>query len=228
MQGDALDMFRAMRPELPQVVSDGVRPAGNLPQGQRDLHSLAMVPGTPGYNSRIPLPPCAACGEDHVPTHEYGHPWMAQQFHDEPVSAGAVSRRPVVPLNATAAEPLADVRVAVYVGRGDTYVVAAEMAPDWETVRSFKVMPELVMPMVNLARALGIKVSDKTGGDLVELGEKYGEPAQAHAGGAASAGDRGARRQAQPAYRAEVDQPDEGDGAPRGLPEPVGTGEGAA
>lgn len=225
MQGDALEMFRAMRPEVPQVAPDGVRPAGNLPQGQRDLHSLAMVPGTPGYNSRIPLPPCAQCGEDHVPTHDYGHPWMAQQFHDEPVSAGPVSRRPV-PIAAAPIEY--DVRVAVYVGRGDTYVVAAEIAPDWETVRSFKVMPEIVMPMVNLARALGIKVQDKTGGDLVELGEKYGEPAQAHAGGAAPAGDHRPRRQGQPADWAQADQPGEGDGEARSLPEPASAGEGAA
>ena len=227
MQGDALDMFRAMRPEAP-AASEGLRPAGSLPQGQRDLHNLAMVPGTPGYNSRIPLPPCASCGEDHVPTHNYGHPWMAQEFHDEPVSAGAVSRRPVVPLNAASADVAPERRVALYVGRHDTYVIAVEEAPEWDTLESFKVADSEVLYMFRMARALGARITDKTGGDLLMLEQEYGQPAQNHAGGAASDGDHRPRRQAQPADRAKVDQPGETDGAPRGLPEPTSAGEGAA
>jgi hypothetical protein len=227
MQPDALEMFRAMRPEAP-TASDGVRPAGKLPQGAPDLHSLAMVPGTPGYNSRIPLPPCAQCGEDHVPTHNYGHPWMAQQFHDEPVSAGSVSRRPVVPLNPVAVSEVPERRVTLYVGRHDTYVIAVEEAPEWDTLESFKVADSEVLYMIRMARALGAKVTDKTGGDLLMLEQEYGQSTQNHGGGAASVGDPGPRRQAQPADRTEVDQPAESDGAPRGLPEPVGAGEGTA
>lgn len=226
MQGDALDMFRAMRPEAPSAV-EGLRSAGSLPNGQRDLHSLAMVPGTPGYNSRIPLPPCAACGEDHVPNHEYGHPWMAQQFHDEPVSAGPVSRRPQI-VERAAQEAPAQLRVAIYIGRGDTYVASVEEAPDWDSVDTYRVSgPELLL-LVRMVRSLGVKVADKTGGDLVMLEEESDQPQKTHAGGAASAGDRGARRQRQLADRPQVNQPGEGDDQARQLPEPASAGEGAA
>lgn len=228
MQGDALDMFRAMRPENPGPV-DGLRAAGNLPNGQRDLHSLAMTPGTPGYRSRIPPPPCWQCGEDHVPNHDYGHAWMPEpQVHDEPVSAGPVSRRPMVPLNAVPVDATPERRVALYVGRGDLYVVAVEEAPDWDTLESFKVADSDVPRMILMARALGARIADKTGGDLLMLEQEYGQSTQAHAGGAAPAGDRGPRRQGQPAAGPQGDQPGEGDGAAGQLPEPPGAGEGAA
>ena len=68
-----------------------------------DLHNLAMVPGTPGYNARIPKPACFRCGEDHHPNVDYGHPWEAEPVHDEPVSASAIMRRP--PSDVLAAEP---------------------------------------------------------------------------------------------------------------------------
>src|SRR5215471_6492437 len=219
-------MFRAMRPQTPSPSGD-VRSAGALPNGQRDLHSLAMHPGSPSYTSRIPPPPCAQCGEDHVPTHDYGHPWMAQQFHDEPVSAGPVSRRPMVPLNATL-DVTPERRVALYVGRGDMYVIAVEEAPDWDTLESFKVADADVPRMILMARALGARIADKTGGDLLMLEQEYGQSTQAHAGGAAPAGDSGARRQGQPAAGPQVDQPGEGDGAAGQLPEPTGERSGAA
>jgi len=152
---------------------------------------------------------------------------MAQQFHDEPVSAGPVSRRPMVPLNATL-DVTPERRVALYVGRGDMYVIAVEEAPDWDTLESFKVADADVPRMILMARALGARIADKTGGDLLMLEQEYGQSTQAHAGGAAPAGDRGARRQGQPAAGPQVDQPGEGDGAAGQLPEPTGERSGAA
>jgi len=119
---DAMDMFNAMRPPSPAL-------GGDIRQSSSDLHNLAMVPGSPAYNQRIPKPPCWQCGEDHFPGRSYDHTWMAEpvQVHDEPVAASAVVRRPQV-----VEVPVAEHRVALYVGRGDTYVVAVESPPDWD------------------------------------------------------------------------------------------------
>jgi len=105
---DAMDMFNAMRPPSPAL-------GGDIRQSSSDLHNLAMVPGSPAYNQRIPKPPCWQCGEDHFPGRSYDHTWMAEpvQVHDEPVAASAVVRRPQV-----VEVPVAEHRVALYVGLG--------------------------------------------------------------------------------------------------------------
>jgi len=182
---DAMDMFNAMRPPSPAI-------GGDIRQSSSDLHNLAMVPGSPAYNQRIPKPPCWQCGEDHFPGRSYDHTWMAEpvQVHDEPVAASAVVRRPQV-----VEVPVAEHRVALYVGRGDTYVVAVESPPDWDATTTFKVPPEQVVPLIQMARALGTRISDKTGGDLLMLEQDYErEHAQNHGRSAASDGDRGPRR----------------------------------
>jgi hypothetical protein len=63
----ALGLFSAMRPTPPALSPDIRRSQVSAPNGQVDLHSLAVVPGTPGYYSRIPRPPCYQCGDDHHP-----------------------------------------------------------------------------------------------------------------------------------------------------------------
>jgi hypothetical protein len=154
-----------------------------------------MVPGSPAYTSRIPRPPCFQCGEDHFPNREYTHEWQPEPapIHDEPVAASPAFRR-----SATVVEMISDQaqhRVALYVGRGDTYVVAVEAAPDWDAVTTFKVEPAMVLPLVQLARALKTKIADKTGGDLMMLEQEYaGEHAQANGRSAQGAGSGGARR----------------------------------
>jgi hypothetical protein len=194
---DALEMFRAMRPSAPTADQDIREPAS---RGSADLHNLAMVPGSAAYRARIPKPPCFRCGEDHHPGLDYGHEWEAEPvhaIHDEPVSATAISRRPTE-LRVDVSEPSVARRVALYVGRNDTYVVAIEEAPDWDSVHSFKVDAEMVLPLISMARALGAKIADKTGGDLVMLEQEatdVSQHAQAHAGGAAGAGSAEPRRQ---------------------------------
>ena len=199
-ENDVWAMLQAAKP--PQMVDVGsVEPGAirraraddqviSAPDGSvRHVDELLTVPGTAAYRSKLPPPPCFKCGEDHIPNRPYDHPWMqephvispdpqvhqmvdrirqegAREYGNQPyinAEVVEVSREPAPP----------PVRVAVYVGRGDDmYVVAAEAGPDWDTVRSFKVEAKNVLPMINLVRALGIKVQDKTGGDLVALGEK--------------------------------------------------------
>jgi len=72
---DAMDMFNAMRPPSPAL-------GGDIRQSSSDLHNLAMVPGSPAYNQRIPKPPCWQCGEDHFPGRSYDHAWMAEPDGD--------------------------------------------------------------------------------------------------------------------------------------------------
>ena len=182
---DAMDMFNAMRPPSPAL-------GGDIRQSSSDLHNLAMVPGSPAYNQRIPKPPCWQCGEDHFPGRSYDHTWMAEpvQVHDEPVAASAVVRRPQV---VEVAQP--SYRVALYVGRNDTYVVAVEQAPDWESVESFRATEGKVLPLIWMARALGVKVIDKTGGDLLMLEQTDArEFSQDHGRSTPPAGDSGPRR----------------------------------
>lgn len=197
---DAMELFRSMRPSVPEAADSPASGRG------RDLHDLAMVPGSAAYKARIPPPPCFQCGEDHVPGQSYNHSWTPEppplaQVHDEPVSASAVIRRaPVLEVES------APRRVALYVGRHDTYVVAVEEPPDWDAVNSFKVEPHQVMPLINLARALGVKVADKTGGDLFMLEQDdVGQHAQADGGGAAGVRGDSPRRQGP-----DADRPEEG------------------
>jgi hypothetical protein len=134
--------------------------------------------------------------------------------HDEPVSATAVRRPQVYDPTPVQVTEVPAQRVALYVGRGDTYVVSVESAPDWDATQSFKVPPAQVLPLIYMARALGVKIYDKTGGDLLMLEQEYADarsqPPQDHDRGAEGAGDRGPRRQGAAPAGAEVDQPPAG------------------
>lgn len=211
MSDDAMTLFNAMRP--PSIgPSEDIRPvAARRPVqtvgGSRDLHDLAMVPGSAAYRARIPRPPCFQCAEDHVAGQAYDHDWMPepQPVHDEPVAASAVLRRSPSTQVVEVAQP--NQRLALYVGRGDTYVISVEQAPDWDAVSTFKVPPEMVMPLINLARALGTRISDKTGGDLLMLEQDYaGQYAKDNGRSAQAPGNPGARRQGSAA-----DWPQEGE-----------------
>jgi len=188
-----MTFFQAMRPPSPAPSNDIRAPASNQ---SRELHGLAMDPGSPSYRARIPPPPCFQCGEDHVPGHSYDHAWMAEpaQVHDEPVAAAPTYRRTQT-VDVLAAADVSR-RVALYVGRGDMYVIAVEEAPEWDVVEggNFRVEPAYVLSLVKLARALGVKIVDKTGGDLLMLEQEYASQyAQDHGRGTPPAGDRSPR-----------------------------------
>src|SRR5215471_175581 len=208
-----MEMFKAMRPPSPAIGEDIRVPAQRtVPTvgGARDLHDLAMTPGSPAYRARIPRPPCHHCGEDHFPGSSYDHELMSEPVavHDEPVAATAVVRRPqVIDMPPPV---LVAFRVALYVARGDTYAVCVETPPDWDQVESWKVEPAMVMPLINLARALGQKIVDRTGGDLLMLEQEYvSQHAQDHGRGTPSAGGRGARRSGLDTDRPQESEPDD-------------------
>jgi hypothetical protein len=187
-----MSLFQAVRHAGPARSEDIRVPTSG--GGSRDLHSLAMVPGSPGYTARIPRPPCHRCGEDHFPGREYDHPWTQEPVtvHDEPVSATSIVRRPQI-IDAEPAAPT--VRLAIYVGRGDAFVVAVESSPDWDTVESWKVPDDQVVQILKVVRALGVKVADKTGGELQSLAmHDVSQHAQDYERGPARPGGGGPRR----------------------------------
>ena len=156
----------------------------NAPDGSvRHVDELMTIPGTAAYRAKMPPPPCFKCGEDHQPNRRYDHPYMQEphvisadlQVHDmiDRVRAEGAAEYgnapPRMEVTQIPSTPTPTHRVAVYVGKADTYVVAVESSPDWDTEESFKVADTEVVLLVRLARALGVKVTDKTGGDLVGL-----------------------------------------------------------
>src|SRR5215831_17938269 len=109
---DAMAWLQAARPQVPAPSEDIQAPSSGR---SRELHDLAMVPGSAAYRARIPRPPCYQCGEDHFAGRAYSHEWTPEPpaIHDEPVSATAITRRPTVieqPLDTTPTR-----RVALYV-----------------------------------------------------------------------------------------------------------------
>lgn len=225
---DALELFRSVRQTVDTVGgSDGQgeirepqpgRSVGTV-GGSRDLHDLAMVPGSPAYRARIPRPPCWQCNEDHFPGRAYDHEWQPEPLavHDEPVSATAINRRPAIDIERVSAPN----RVALYVGRGDTYVVAVEAAPDWDALKTFKVAPDMVLPLIEIARALGAKIADKTGGDLLMLEQEALDAkqyAQDHGRGTAGVRDPEPRRQRPGADRPQEAEPEAAELEDGGVP----------
>lgn len=156
MADDPMSIWNSARP----------KPTSSFPEASGFQYER-VTPSSPTYRSMIPPPPCAHCSEDHHPGRTYDHPYTPESpSHQQVTMPGAPP--PVAPPSVTSK------RVAVYVGRGDTYVVAVEQAPDWDMTESWKVADTGVMPLIRLARAVGIKVVDKTGGDLVELEQSDG------------------------------------------------------
>jgi len=182
MATDPMAIMRAARPSMDPESMRAAQQSIPTPTGARSVDDLATTPASPGYRSKMPPPPCFKCGEDHQPNKRYDHPWMqephvisadpevhqmidrvrqegAREHGNQPYVNGEVREVPTTPAK----------RVAVYVGRNDTYVVAVEEAPDWDSVETFKVIEDQLLAMVQMARALGVKVQDKTGGDLAAL-----------------------------------------------------------
>jgi hypothetical protein len=163
----------------PGAIRRAETPFVPTPGGNRSVDELSTIPGTAAYRAKMPPPPCYRCGEDHAPNRPYDHPYMQEphvispdpqvhQMVDRIRAEGAAEYG-----NGTHRMEVTEIaspkRVAVYVGKNDTYVVSVEEPPDWDTVESFKVPEERVVGLVKLARALGVKVQDKTGGDLAAL-----------------------------------------------------------
>src|SRR5215831_3721356 len=163
MTDDPRSFIRAVRPQMP--ANGNIRPISTGEINGRPLDELSTNPASPTYRSKVPPPPCHRCGEDHIPNRSYDHAWEAEpSLSSQPV----VEAAQVTPAAAPPALPALThgQRVAVYVGRNDLYIVAVETAPEWDTQATFKCTEETLLLMIHLARALNVKVQDKTGGDL--------------------------------------------------------------
>jgi hypothetical protein len=166
---DAMDFMRMARPQMP--ANGDIRPARGDINGV-PIDDLAVNPSSPNYRSKLPPPPCVKCGEDHVPNRTYDHGYVLEEpqaSYVHAVQQGSFTPPP------QPAQP--NKRMAVYVGRNDMFVVAVEEAPDWDATATFKVPEDKVMDLVKLARALGVKVQDKTGGELSGLSMDASESA---------------------------------------------------
>jgi hypothetical protein len=163
--------MRMARPQMPS--SGDIRPLTAGEVNGRPLDELSALPSSPAYRSKLPPPPCSKCGEDHIPGRTYGHNWEPEpvpaalptyevESHEDQFRLWQATQSPQPPA------PI-DQRVGLYIGRNGKYIIIVERAPDWDGFESFKVDEEYVVPMIRLVRALGIRVSDKTGGDLAAL-----------------------------------------------------------
>lgn len=157
---------------------------------QRDPDDLAANPGNPNYRSKIPNPPCAECGQDHNAMHEaqgrynhrYVHPSeredeamqvltatgaMPEGVSVQSVPTGVVSS----PLAATSVGAPAK-RMTLFPGKQDeTYLLVVEerVGDDWEDVQQFKLANTVMSRVLPIFDCLGLKIKDRTGGDLVML-----------------------------------------------------------
>ena len=75
-----------------------------------------------------------------------------------------------------------NIRVAIYLGRGDSFVVNVEEAPEWDTVDggAFKMDPQTVLSLCAVLRVVGIKIKDCTGGELTVVRSAHEQPPLPH------------------------------------------------
>jgi hypothetical protein len=136
------------------------------------------------YASRIPPPPCAQCNQDHNPIaeaqgrydHSYLHPDKVGNAGLVIVPSGpqASAAVPPTPPAAGASAPSSK-RVSIFPGRGDDdYILVVERreADDWEDDYKRKLPGNILAYFLPVLRALDVKLKDRTGGDLVEIGER--------------------------------------------------------
>lgn len=146
MSVDPLSLLRAQA-RRPATPTDGreALPGGVIP---------GSLPGQPGYASKIPPPDGPAIGE--VP--------------DAPIAYsvdGQAAPLPYPTYGQPQAGPISLARrVMIYCGRGEDYVVSVEESAEDEALYSKRYSLSELMPILEVVRALGAKVVDRTGGEL--------------------------------------------------------------
>lgn len=185
---DALSLVQATRPgpaiDIGVVEPGAVRTARRSViedhNGQaRDPSELDSRPGSPGYLSKIPPPPCALCSNDHNPMYEaqgrYGHAYVHPRDVEpklEVLSTAVVPPVEGVPAVAPASTAAPVKRMTLFPGKADnTYLLVVEEreGDDWEDVMQVILANTVLKRVLPVFDALGLKIKDRTGGDLVML-----------------------------------------------------------
>ena len=153
---DAVEALSLLQvPKEVVAVPEGVRlgrsgvNTWNDPQGQPlDLAGLSLQPNDPRFTPPDPDPEPAV---------------------DQPSGI-------ILPPSVVASQPMpgsqavaAGHRVAIYNSRAPGFFsVCVEVAPDWDTKEDWRLADNVVVAVLPILTALGIKLADKTGGDLRE------------------------------------------------------------
>lgn len=165
--GPVLNFSRPAPGDLPEagvgtVQTDGyTRPSSRVMQAG-DLDDLVGLPGTPAYARRMETQRADAIARGENPDRvEIEQPAAALVL---PEGYG-IPDLELIPSSAPVAAPVPPARrVAIYNGKGDTYNVMVESAPDWDTETLLKGhSDDEVKLLLKLAQALGVKIVDKSG-----------------------------------------------------------------
>lgn len=170
MSVDPIQLLAMANPPPPGALPEagvGTTPTEGLQIGRAaglhqpgDLLNLSAMPGTPGYAAKMQA--------------------IRELDREQAIARGEDPDRPVISLdsglilpesampNGTHTEPVplpaSTKRVAIYYGKGDTYNLAVESTPDWDTEKLLRALNEdQVKMLLDLAKALGVKYQDKTG-----------------------------------------------------------------
>lgn len=164
MSVDPIQLIVQSRPQLGDVPGAGEGVTATQGQLRRavefdrgNLDDLSAMPGSPGYAAKMATLKSQALAR--------GDPEEIRALQQEREGL-LLPQGPVLPPEPTpVAVPGAGMkRVAIYYGKNDTYNVAIEESPDWDTDSMFRGMNEdEARLLVKMAKALDVKVSDKTG-----------------------------------------------------------------
>lgn len=127
---------------------------------------ISALPGTPGYERKqaeLRRQAVMNGGSEEINSQKRDEVLAQQNGLVLPENYSATTAPEPVLLSVTPAAPTH--RLGIYYGRDpDTYNVIVETAPDWENAKVFKSKSkDETELMIELTRAVGIRVADKTG-----------------------------------------------------------------
>lgn len=167
MSVDPIQLIVQSRPQLGDVPGAGegvIATQGQLRRAvefdRGNLDDLSAMPGSPGYAAKMATLKSQALAR--------GDPEEIRALQQEREGL-LLPQGPVQPpVEVVGSASLVDItprrRVAIYYGKSNTYNVAIEESPDWDTIKMFKEQTEGgIQIILGMAEALGLKVQDKTG-----------------------------------------------------------------
>lgn len=164
MSVDPIQLIVQSRPQLGDVPGAGEGVTATQGQLRRavefdrgNLDDLSAMPGSPGYAAKMATLKSQALARgdpEEVRALQQETLVLPEQTQIQQIAIGDIPIPVVTPMK----------RVAIYYGKSDTYNVAIEESPDWDTIKMFKEQTEGgIQIILGMAEALGLKVQDKTG-----------------------------------------------------------------